>query len=229
MPELEKKIDSITEYTEGLNRQFRLFLTSMPCDYFPVSILQNSMKLTNEPPKGIKSNVLKTFNELSTEKLSSCSKQMPWRKLVFSLSFFHAVIQERRKFGPLGWNILYEFNDSDLETSLTNVRLLLEVTENIPWDAIRYIIGEINYGGRVTDGWDRRCLAEILKQFCNENILIDDWQLTASNKYLSPVANEAIETYRDFILEFPETESPFFILLFYCFKEMFLGCTTMQI
>ena len=39
MPELEKKIDGITEFTEGLNRQFRLFLTSMPCDYFPVSIL----------------------------------------------------------------------------------------------------------------------------------------------------------------------------------------------
>lgn len=121
------------------------------------------MKLTNEPPKGIKSNILKTYGEISPEKLNSCSKSVSWKKLVFSLSFFHAVIQERRKFGPLGWNILYEFNDSDLETSLTILKLLLESNENIPWEAIRYVIGEINYGGRVTDEWDRRCLNEILK------------------------------------------------------------------
>ena len=50
------------------------------------------MKLTNEPPKGIKSNVLKTYNELSNEKLNSCTKSLAWKKLIFSLSFFHAVI-----------------------------------------------------------------------------------------------------------------------------------------
>ena len=171
------------------------------------------MKLTNEPPKGIKSNVLKTYNEMPFEKLSSCTKLVPWRKLIFSLSFFHAVIQERRKFGPLGWNILYEFNDSDLETSITILKLLLESNENIPWEAIRYVIGEINYGGRVTDEWDRRCLNEILKQFCNESILIDDWQLTASTKYLSPISNENIDFYKNFIHELPDSESPFNIIL----------------
>jgi dynein heavy chain len=62
----------------------------------------------------------------------------------------------------LGWNIIYEFNESDLETSLTITKNLLESQEVIPWEAIRFVTGEINYGGRVTDSWDIRCLNYIL-------------------------------------------------------------------
>jgi ABC-type Zn2+ transport system substrate-binding protein/surface adhesin len=45
-----------------VNPNFRLWLTSMPVKTFPVSILQNSLKLTTEPPSGIKSNIKKLFN-----------------------------------------------------------------------------------------------------------------------------------------------------------------------
>lgn len=50
-----------------IHPNFRLLLTSMPCDYFPITILQNGVKLTNEPPKGIKANLLKTYSQLSTD------------------------------------------------------------------------------------------------------------------------------------------------------------------
>ncbi len=68
MPDLETRMNKLNESTVDdpkVNDGFRLFLTSMPCDYFPVSILQNSTKLTTEPPKGLKANLMKTYNDMN--------------------------------------------------------------------------------------------------------------------------------------------------------------------
>ena len=111
MPALEKKLEWFEEpeLQASFNPSFRLILTSMPCDYFPVSVLQNGVKLTTEPPKGLKANMYKNYSDLTQEYIDDCQKPTAWKKLLFSLAFFHAVVQERRKFGPLGWNIRYEY------------------------------------------------------------------------------------------------------------------------
>jgi len=109
-----------------MHSDFRLFLTSTPIEFFPVSVLQNGVKLTTEPPRGIKANLKRSYAEVTDDWLNDCKKDAIYRKMVFGVSFFHAIVQERRKFGPLGWNVTYEFNDSDLATSYTMLKIFLD-------------------------------------------------------------------------------------------------------
>lgn len=93
------------------------------------------MKLTNEPPKGIKANLLKSFFDFDGDILTSYQgkQRETWRKLLFAYTLFHAVVLERRKFGSLGWNTLYDFNDSDLETNVEMLKLRLEGSDDVPF------------------------------------------------------------------------------------------------
>jgi dynein heavy chain len=91
----------------------------MPTKIFPVAVLQSGIKITNEPPKGLKANLKGTFNEVTTEDYESCTKPREYKKMLFALAYFHAVILERRKYGAIGWNIPYEWMNSDFVCSKT--------------------------------------------------------------------------------------------------------------
>lgn len=58
--------------------------------------------------------------------------------------------------------------------------------DEVPWDALRYVTGQINYGGRVTDDWDRRCLMSILGIYMNDGILKSGYRFSGSGIYFSP-------------------------------------------
>jgi len=214
MGELEKLVDDIqTRPKDKIHEEFKLYLTSMPVDYFPVAVLQNSLKITTEPPRGIKTNFTRSLNTIDSTYLDSTPVNEGMHRITLGLCYLHAILQERKKFGPLGWNKSYDFNDSDFTTSKNVLQLQLENIENkdhIPWDSIVFLVGHINYGGRVTDDLDRRLLLTFVKKFNNPDILNPRYEFCNSDVYYLPKFNDKepeknLEAYFNYADTLPST------------------------
>lgn len=209
LPMLEAICESIT--AENTHENFRLWLTSYPSEHFPVSVLQNSIKMTNEAPSGIRANLLSSFKSdpMNNDKfLEGSHKPRAFKKLLFSLCFFHAAVQERTKFGPLGWNIPYGFNSTDLRISAEQLRMFLDEYEEIPLKTLKYTTGECNYGGRVTDDHDRRTLMTMLEEFYTLDVVHEKQRpFSSSGTYYAPedLSRDGIITY---INSLPTTVQP---------------------
>ncbi|CAD7947894.1 unnamed protein product [Amoebophrya sp. A25] len=206
---LEKILEGITKP----HKDFRLWLTTMPIDNFPMGILQKSLKVVTEPPDGLKLNMKQTYTKLSDEDLNQCP-HWAWKPLVYVLAFFHAIVQDRRKFGKIGWNVAYDFNESDLMISNKLTALYLQKSFDqgavIPWDTLRYLIGEAMYGGRVTDNYDRRVLNTYLEDYMGDFLFDENVPFFFSKdgfEYKCPGQGDHAD-YMSNILSLPISQSP---------------------
>ncbi|CAM9286047.1 unnamed protein product [Ectocarpus sp. 6 AP-2014] len=187
LPTLDGIVKSLGSSSSHSKPGFRLFLSAAPVPYFPAGVLQRCVKITDEPPRGIQANLRRTYNMqmsgiLQREKQMGIQRPPEWKRLLFGLCFFHAVVQERIKFGPLGWNVTYSFGDSDLDAAFKLLGRFVDdlhidtstaTLASLPVESLVYVTGNITYGGWVTDEWDRRCLLAILDHFYSASIFGD--------------------------------------------------------
>jgi dynein heavy chain len=214
LPELEKIVDNLANMRPSEN--FRLWLSSTPTQDFPIGILQRAIKMTTEPPNGLKANMMRLYYSMNEEHFMSNSGDRPqlYRPLLFALCYFHAVLLERRKFGTLGYNVVYDFTTSDFEVSDNIIALYVKNmaearNDLVPFTTIRYLVAEASYGGRVTDDWDRRVINTYMDTFVNMlTITQEGYRLTASPEYYVPPDAPPLQSYRDFCGKLPTNDPP---------------------
>ncbi|KAG2840968.1 Dynein heavy chain 8, axonemal [Phytophthora cactorum] len=204
--------------------EFRLFLTSEPHPDFPISLLHRSTKVTNEPPAGLKAGLLRSFTVLVDQDKLDRLESSSWRSLLFTVCFLHAVVVERRKFGPLGFSVPYEFNAGDMGASLSFLERHLYTSPSPSWPTVQYMVAEVHYGGRITDELDRRLFRAYCDAWFNPTLLGSSFSFNPEVKlstggatpssgqlfnYCLPDSSMAeIEEYQRYIAGFPSVDSP---------------------
>eukprot|EP00731_Ephydatia_muelleri_P018279 Em0011g319a len=166
-----------------------------------------SIKFTNEPPQGVRAGLKRTYVSLTQEQLDY-SAMSQWKPLLFAVAFLHTTVQERRKFGPLGWNIPYEFNQADFTSSIQFIQNHLDgidVKRGVCWNTVRYMLGEVQYGGRVTDDYDKRLLITFTKVWFGEHMFVDSFAFYKG--YKIPQC-KSIEQFREAIDLLPLLDTP---------------------
>uniref|UniRef100_A0A7S0ST93 Dynein heavy chain n=1 Tax=Chromulina nebulosa TaxID=96789 RepID=A0A7S0ST93_9STRA len=204
----------LNEMKDTPHKDFRLWLTTEPTDKFPLGILQKSLKVVTEPPDGLKLNMKAIYSKLSNDVLDECPHHA-YKSCLFVLAYLHAVVLERRKYGKIGWNVNYDFNESDyiISRKLISLYLLKSHEDNdeyIPWNSLKYLIGSAMYGGRVSDDMDRRILTTYLEEYMGD-FLFDNCNIflfsNVGYNYNLP-ANSDLENYQQIIEDYPLTNSP---------------------
>lgn len=200
----------------GLHERFRLFLTAETNRDFPINLLQRSVKFTCEAPRGMCASMMSSFSStVDQEKLERLDDPR-WRQLIYTTCFLHSAVIERRKYGAIGWSIPYEFNTSDLQVSLAFLEK--HMYSELNFQAIRYMIGSVHYGGKITDLWDRELFQQMVENWVGRSTLSGSFAFNPPEllettpgeeefQYTVPKLTD-LEAYRTFISEFPSTNSP---------------------
>uniref|UniRef100_A0A674HTA8 Dynein axonemal heavy chain 17 n=1 Tax=Taeniopygia guttata TaxID=59729 RepID=A0A674HTA8_TAEGU len=182
--------------------EYRLFMSAEPAPspethIIPQGLLDNSIKITSEPPTGMRANLHGALDLFTQETLEQCSKESEFRCILFALCYFHAAVAERRRFGTQGWNRSYPFNNGDLTVSVNVLHNYLEANPKVPWDDLRYLFGEIMYGGHITDDWDRRLCRTYLSEYVQPEMLDRDVSLAPGFMIPPRMDYEAYHQYID--------------------------------
>jgi dynein heavy chain 1 len=136
----------------------------------PSTLLRASHLFVFEPPSGIKAALLRSYSQTVTPQRSD-KIPIERARLHFLVSWFNAVVQERLRYTPIGWSKTYEFNESDQRCAIDCVDEWLDSKgkdrtnidpDKIPWDALRTLIGQSIFGGKIDNEFDNKILASLV-------------------------------------------------------------------
>lgn len=205
------EVEKMLLTAEEVSPEFRLWITTEPHPRFSIGLLQMSIKLTNEAPQGVKAGLKRSYQWVTQDMLESFQRP-EWKPLLFTTCFLHTVVQERRKFGPLGWNIPYEFNQTDLSASvrflqnhITAIGDDVKRGQPISWSTVKYMVCEVQYGGRITDDFDRRLFNTYGNEWLDPKIFSTDFNFFPG--YIIPRFDD-ITKIREFIETLPLNDNP---------------------
>jgi len=205
----------LRKIADTCHEDFRLFITSEPHVDFPIGLLQMCTKVTTEPPNGLKAGLLRSYTVIVDQDKLERIETVQWRTLLFGLCFLHSIVQERRKFGPLGWCVPYEYNDGDLTACLAFLEKHL-YNGALSWPTLQYMVWEAQYGGKITDNMDRRLFGTYVSEWLspltlgggftfNPSVMVG--KMPGDFEYGIPACSEDTE-YQNAIRNFPSNDSP---------------------
>lgn len=187
LQKLEKKLHAIRKHDN-----FRLFLSSEVHPQLPANLLRLSKVFVFEPAPGIKASLLQTVSEIAPTKMDAVPHERA--RLYFLLAWFHAVVQERLRYAPFGWSKVFEFNNTDKRNSIDTIDYWVDTVSGnglkthvdpdaLPWDAIRVLLSQTIYGGRIDNPFDQRLLDTFLRQWFNPASFNHDFSLVNTPRY----------------------------------------------
>ncbi|XP_061071728.1 cytoplasmic dynein 1 heavy chain 1 isoform X2 [Conger conger] len=211
--QLEKKLHSMQPHAS-----FRLFLTMEINPKVPVNLLRAGRVFVFEPPPGVKANMLRTFSSIPVARM--CKAPNERARLYFLLAWFHAVIQERLRYAPLGWSKKYEFGESDLRSACDTVDTWLDDTakgrqnispDKIPWAALKTLMAQSIYGGRIDNEFDQRLLNTFLERIFTTRSFDSEFKLAFKvdgHKDIKMPDGIRREEFMHWVEMLPDTQTP---------------------
>lgn len=225
---LEKRIHSYLTPSGGnstsIHENYRLFLT---CEgnnsNIPVSLLRGSEVIIAEASTGMKANILRFFSSIP---LTRIEKPPVERARLYALvAWLNGIIQERLRYSPFGWTKHYEFSEADAVCTIDVVDQWIDDIagsrahinpEDIPWQALRTLLSQSLYGGRIDHSYDQAALDSFIntifnaKSYATAAILVTD-NVTGKPLVTLPdsLQHHALEQWIATVL--PESNSPSWI------------------
>ncbi|XP_061172861.1 cytoplasmic dynein 1 heavy chain 1-like isoform X1 [Saccostrea echinata] len=179
---LEKKLHSLTPHPN-----FRLFLTMEINPKLPSNLLRAGRIFVFEPPPGVSANLSRTFTTVPASRM--CKAPNERSRLYFLLAWLHAIVQERMRYTPLGWAKKYEFTESDLKVACDMLDTWIDSVamgrtnlppEKVPWDAIKTLLSQCIYGGKVDNDFDQRLLTTFIEKLFSPKSFEGDFTLVSN-------------------------------------------------